>query len=966
MKNSKSIVSVLFALIFIIAFSTIQTLAHDITEKKYFPELKELLPDFLIQKIDYKQSESIEEKNSNQKQFKKDNSLYSGENNIYLSNFFSKLSKYENNDIENINIIHFGDSFLWGDNLSKTLASQFQTRFGDGGRGFISPVETLASKLTGFKKYVNRESFSFNEIHHKFGPKGNRKNYPDYNPYLGFKGEYSQPKNKYSYIKLKNNPGKDSWNKLKIYLHPSPDSQNNLSVFKIQIKTDEGDNYNKTVSAEKNKVTVDTTFLNSANEITITFRGNRNFPLIDTLSVETGSGLIYNTVIRMGTHMAWMKTIDNNILTTGLKQSKPDLMIYQFGINEATSIHYIETFTKEMYRRDLKEWFTKIKTILPNTDILVIGSPERMNVKNGKVLPFPESLTVRNIQKEVCTEMGIAYFDSYEFLGGKGQMQKLVKQKLALKDHTHFSNKGCKNFAKDIYNVLMNEYYSYSASKELQKRENKKPYFSKTLQAMKNNNNSDDDGSGAIIFNSKDYFYFFMTVIIIAAFLSKFPFLRLTFLTAASYYFYATWKVWAVSLLLISTLIDYTAARLIHSQQIRKRKGTIFLVISLFSNLGMLLVFKYYDFFAEITNSIIATTGIQSEVPLLNLILPVGISFYTFQTLSYTIDIYRGKIEPEKNIMKFALYVSFFPQLVAGPIVRASQFVPEITDKARHFFVSNRHFSNAVFLILTGMTKKLTADWIAVNIVDDVFMSPSMYSVPETLMAVYGYALQIYGDFSGYTDIAIGSAMLLGFNLTENFNRPYKSVSISDFWRRWHISLGSWFRDYLYIPLGGNRRRVYFNLIFVFFLTGLWHGAGIPFVLWGLYNGLLLIVERLTGLNKHGMEFSFMKGVRIFITFHITLFGWIIFRSSNWDQFTGILKSLTSGSFTTANITITTLTVIVICYLVHFSPITIKNKVKHYWGNFSSPLQGFTIAISFVFFYNIAISQAKPFIYFQF
>lgn len=969
MRNSKlkkSRLTFSFAILFILIFSLIQTQAQNFTHKKFFLTFNELMPNFFNYQNSSKDTNSkISTKSNKEKTDKKKNSLYAGTENIYLNNFFEKLDSYENGQISKIKIIHFGDSFLWGDNLSKTLAENFQNKFGDGGRGFISPVETLASKLTGFKKYINRNNFSFNEIHHKFGRKGNRKNYPDPNPYLGFKGEFSQPKNKYSYIRLKNLPNRSSWNQLDIYLHPSPKSKQSYSTYNIQIKTSKGKTIEKTIRAAKNQVTLDSTFIDGADDITITFKGNNTYPLIDTLSVETKEGFVYNTVIRMGTHMTWMKVIDNNILSTGLKAASPDLLIYQFGINEATSLHYIETFNSDMYKRDLREWFKKIRSILPNTDILVIGSPERMLVKNGKVLPFEESLLVRNIQKEVCSEMNIAYFDSYEFLGGKGHMSKLVKQRLALKDHTHFSNKGCINFANDIYNILNNEYYSYSTQKHLKKEEPRTEYFSKTLSAIQDNNQN-NSGDSAIIFNSKSYFYFFLIVIIAAAILSKYPTLRLAFLTLASYYFYATWKIWAVSLLLISTIIDYTAARLIGKSQRNNKNGTIYLIFSLLSNLGMLTVFKYFDFFAEITNSLTAATPFKTSVPMLKLILPVGISFYTFQTLSYTIDIYRGKIKPEKNFLKFALYVSFFPQLVAGPIVRASQFVPEITDKARHFFVNNRHFSNAVFLILTGLTKKMTADWIAVNLVDDVFMSPSMYSTPETLIAIYGYALQIYGDFSGYTDIAIGSALLLGFNLTENFNRPYKSVSISDFWRRWHISLGSWFRDYLYIPLGGNRKRVYFNLIFVFFMTGLWHGAGIPFVLWGLYNGILLIFERLTGLNQHKMKFSLTKALRIFITFHVVLFGWIIFRSSTFDQFKGIINSLTSGSFTTANITLSGIIVLVLCYLVHFSPIILKDKIKYHWGNMPSLLQGLTISISFVFLYNISITEAKPFIYFQF
>ena len=285
----------------------------------------------------------------------------------------------------------------------------------------------------------------------------------------------------------------------------------------------------------------------------------------------------------------------------------------------------------------------------------------------------------------------------------------------------------------------------------------------------------------------------------------------------------------------------------------------VFILFSIISNLGILAYFKYtgfivntindlleliikvYDFLAAFSNSHLGTSFNIS-----NIILPVGISFFTFQSLSYTIDVYRKKMEPVRNIIDFGFYVSFFPQLVAGPIVRASEFIPQLYSE---FQLAKREFSHALFLISKGLIKKIIiSDFIAINFIDRVFDAPSIYSGFENLMAVYGYGLQIYCDFSGYTDIAIGVALILGFRLPVNFNSPYKAASITDFWKRWHISLSRWLKDYLYIPLGGNRKgkiRTNINLMITMLLGGLWHGASLRFIIWGGLHGIGLVINRI-------------------------------------------------------------------------------------------------------------------------
>ena len=314
-------------------------------------------------------------------------------------------------------------------------------------------------------------------------------------------------------------------------------------------------------------------------------------------------------------------------------------------------------------------------------------------------------------------------------------------------------------------------------------------------------------------------------------------------------------------------------------------------------NLGILGFFKYCNFFILAFNDLMGVTASASDSPFLNIILPVGISFYTFQTMSYTFDVYAGKLKPVDSILDFALYVSFFPQLVAGPIERGQRLIPQVVNKRR---IDPQEMEPAVYLIAWGLFKKVfIADTVA-HPVNAVFAAADPTG-PEVYLAVVGFAVQIYCDFSGYTDIARGVARLLGFELMLNFNLPYIAASPSDFWRRWHISLSTWLRDYLYIPLGGSRcskLKTYRNLLVTMVLGGLWHGAGYNFLLWGLYHGLLLIVQRVfvewspIREQRSGRATQF---VQILGMFHLTLFGWLLFRVEDMGQFERMVRGLANS-----------------------------------------------------------------------
>ncbi len=409
-----------------------------------------------------------------------------------------------------------------------------------------------------------------------------------------------------------------------------------------------------------------------------------------------------------------------------------------------------------------------------------------------------------------------------------------------------------------------------------------------------------------MLFNSLAFIVFFILVVIIY-FILPYKF-RWIFLLASSYYFYGSWNAKYLILIIISTLIDYFAGIMMENEKIKEKRKK-YLALSLLANLGMLFVFKYFNFFMENINSLFGVFSLNFKIPSLTLLLPVGISFYTFQTLSYTFDVYRGKRKAEKHLGLFATYVAFFPQLVAGPIESSTHLLPQFRKKYDFDYL---RMTEGLKLILWGMFKKVVvADRTAIivnNIYNDVYNHDGL----TLMVASVVFGFQIYCDFSGYSDIAIGTAKVMGFDLIENFKMPYYSKSISEFWRRWHISLGKWFKDYLYISLGGNKvsKYIYYrNLMIVFLVSGLWHGARWNFVIWGALHGFYIIIEiatkkqrelfyKIIGLSKYP---SLKKIVHIICTFSLVTFSWIFFRANTLSDALYIVTHIFSdiNSYTT-------------------------------------------------------------------
>jgi D-alanyl-lipoteichoic acid acyltransferase DltB (MBOAT superfamily) len=533
---------------------------------------------------------------------------------------------------------------------------------------------------------------------------------------------------------------------------------------------------------------------------------------------------------------------------------------------------------------------------------------------------------------------------------------------------------------------------------------------------------------------TQPYFWIFLGIVLAGySVVYKSNPVRNAYLFFVSLFFYYKTSGFYFIILLFSTLADFIIGKQIYRTKAENGRK-LWLAASIVVNLSILVFFKYayffadfindafgveitvYNYFAWATNQVIGTDFIWEKIA-----LPVGISFFTFQTISYSVDIYRGHIKPVKSILDFGFYVSFFPQLVAGPIVRAADFIPQLYKK---YSLTKEEFGMGLFWILNGLVKKMfLADYVAVNFVDRVFANPASYSGFESVMALFGYTLQVYADFSGYTDIAIGVALWMGFRLPVNFNSPYKATSVSDFWRRWHISLSSWLRDYLYIPMGGNRGGSFFSWfmmgIIIFFVSllantwmvpigiagvvaavavatrlsykfnnwistnvnlmltmlwgGLWHGASWNFVVWGGLNGLGLVVYKLWKKVSPWADRSkwYNRAIGIFITLCFITFTRTWFRSNSWEGAKTMLYQIVNNfkpeiipdvivAFNKVFI------VMLLGFLIHWIPSTIKEKYRKAFSTAPVALQILVALGSIFFVYQIVSSDLQPFIYFDF
>ena len=471
-----------------------------------------------------------------------------------------------------------------------------------------------------------------------------------------------------------------------------------------------------------------------------------------------------------------------------------------------------------------------------------------------------------------------------------------------------------------------------------------------------------------LVFSSGLFWALFLVFLPIYALLINRRTAMLTFVTVFSLYFYYRCSGWAVLLLIATTLIDYRLAQLIADEG-DKRRRRLLLLVSILCSVGVLFIFKYSNFVLWNFSAIIG-----ANFQPIDLLLPVGISFYTFRTVSYVTDVYRGKMRPVTSVLDYAFFLSFFPCLIAGPIVRAVDFFPQLEKGVR---ASREQVYSGLWLIMLGVVKKaIIADYLA-QYNNLVFDSAGGYSSFETIMAVIGYSMQIYCDFSGYSDMAIGLGRIMGFDLGENFEFPYKSRSVSEFWHRWHISLSTWLRDYIYIPLGGNRNgkwRTQLNLMTTMLLGGLWHGAAWNFVIWGACHGAALSVHKqmLPFLKKIPSTNYLWQTLSLLVTFSLVSVLWVFFRSSSLGDALSTLNAMMSGGITLRGVLAfvsvrhTWCFMLAVVVVFHFIPRLFYDDLVEWFVDtlWIVKLIIFVVVVQLVLEFRVA--EVQPFIYYQF
>jgi D-alanyl-lipoteichoic acid acyltransferase DltB (MBOAT superfamily) len=487
-----------------------------------------------------------------------------------------------------------------------------------------------------------------------------------------------------------------------------------------------------------------------------------------------------------------------------------------------------------------------------------------------------------------------------------------------------------------------------------------------------------------MLFNSSLYGLFLLGTLAVFWTLRRRSVARSLFLALASYgfYFYGTfdaaksetvpfgavgWSVLCLGIIFVGSTLDFFIGRLLGKTESPGARKAL-LLVSVVYYLGVLAGFKYANFAVDSFHDLLALFGVEVATWHLRLVLPFGISFFTFETMSYTIDVYRRELPPCERYLDYLLFVCFFPHLVAGPIVRPRQMLPQL---ARTPVANPDMQARGLWLIAVGLAKKIgIGDYLSLNLVGRVFDSPERYSSLECAVAVYAYAIQIYCDFSGYTDVAIGSAYLFGYELPPNFDAPYTATNLQDFWHRWHISLSSWLRDYLYVPLGGSRGapwKTYRNLMITMLLGGLWHGASWNFVIWGALHGVALAVTRVWQRRQGGGEGAVgWAPLKVFFTFQYVCFAWVFFRAPSFGHATLLLGRIAHGTLGHVNLAPRVVAVLAVGMVTHFVPNRWYLAARERFVQSPAFGQGVVLALAAYAIHSVASAKAEPFVYGQF
>ncbi len=893
-----------------------------------------------------------------------------------------------------VRIMYYGDSQIEGDRITSFLRHALREGRNGTGPGLFLPVmpvmytKSIWLKSSASWGRYNYLSYKAGEIsHNRLGP---------FMAICRFlpPGEISSSPEK-AWVQIRPSKFADSssakYDQLRIfYSNPAGRVGYSVTADNIRIFTD-----SLNISSEVNEADCN---LNGAKDIIIEFQGKVS-PDIYGISIESSDGIIVDNIPQRGSAGLEFTMTDKQNLREIYEKLQPDLIILQFGLNIVKNVRNDYSY----YKRGLYRQIERVKEVAPGASVMVIGVTDMASGEGDSLESYRNIPSIIRSQKEAADDAGAIFWDSYSAMGGQSSIISWSKKKppLAQTDYVHFTYQGADTISKMLYGYIVSSGRSDTSIKtvkrvlpdtsnitlaEIKVTPKEFPVLGGSKLRMLISEIFNYDPDRPMIFSTPAFWIFFLVVMAGYSIIYRKPFIRNFYLLIVSLYFYYKSGGLFLFLLILVTVVDYTAGLLIYHSR-KKTFKRLFIFLSLLSNLGILAYFKYTGFFVHTINDLFGT-GIQvhdylasfsnlhlgTSFDINNIILPVGISFFTFQSLSYTIDVYRGKLKPVRNIVDFGFYVSFFPQLVAGPIVRASEFIPQLYTR---FSLSKREFGYAIFLICKGLIKKIIiSDFIAINFIDRVFDLPSSYSGFENLMAIYGYGLQIYCDFSGYTDIAIGLGLIMGFRLPINFNSPYKASSISDFWKRWHISLSRWLKDYLYISLGGNRKgkfRTYINLIITMSLGGLWHGAALRFLIWGGLHGIGLVINKIWN-SIFGDKLTsgrFGRAIAVFITFNFVSFCWIFFRAPDMNSAFIMLRQITGsfspGSYLTVLPAYGSVFMLIIAgYIIHLLPEKIKESYRGLFISIPLAAKLAVILVVAVLLLQMRTAEVIPFIYFRF
>ena len=896
---------------------------------------------------------------------------YSGGNSGGLGHFYECLDSVETMG-RPVRIAYYGDSFIEGDILTADIRDILQKRYGGCGVGWVD----CAKGTNGFRPTVKIVSDGFtphltNEKPFDSSRQGINQKYYTLNRHA-----------RLTYKSLTFRKRRSTWQKARLWFKTQEPMTvtigNDSSAVRHEFQPSPNIQYLETYG--------------KADAITYNIEAGEGTTVFGA-SLEPVKGIVVDNLGLRGLPGFSLAKIPDATLRQFYRMRPYDLIIIHYGINCAVDGNP-ESFYKA-YIKKMTEIVEKMKRACPGASIMVCNVSDRDQRSADGIRTMNAVKKLARYQRQIASESGVAFFDLFNAMGGDESMAKYVEKGWANKDYIHINFEGGKHIAeivcKELLGVKTVDTQTVAAEEAKdciataptkgEKQATDSLFAADSTQDVEEtaDNESDVwqkltkqltyDKASPMIFSSGLFLAMFVVFTLIYYILSGKTTAKLLFVTLFSYYFYYKSSGMHVVLLAIVTTTDYLIARWIA----RATKGRgILLSLSILTDLGLLFYFKYTNFFGSIISGL---AGGQFQP--LDIVLPVGISFFTFQSMSYTIDVYRRRLKPVGSWLDYAFYVSFFPQLVAGPIVRARDFIPQIRRRGG---VSETMMARGVMMIAMGLTKKaIISDYISLNFVDRVFDNPQLYTGFENLLGIYGYTLQIYCDFSGYSDMAIGIALLLGFHFPDNFNAPFKSASVTEFWRRWHISLSSWIRDYVYIAFGGNRHgsvRTYINLLSSMLLCGLWHGASWNFVVWGGVHGVLLAFHKffsqtVLGRSRHYRSRGIRRVAGVVFTFHAVALLFMVFRMPDLGScMTMITQIVGSFHIEMASEVMKSYWIVMALmafgYASHYISNRLLSRCVLVLKSGGLLLQVFVlVAVAYVIV-QVKSSEIQPFIYFQF